>query len=78
MPQIPVSACVSREPAWRQMIVQVIPTTAETFGSIYLFLAVLGLHCCAWASSCGESGYSRVVVCELLIEVASPVAAHRL
>ena len=28
---------------------------------IYLFLAVLGLHCCPWAfSSCGERGYSSL------------------
>ena len=37
----------------------------------YLFMAVLGLHCCARAfSSCGERG--------LLIAVASLVAEHRL
>ena len=44
----------------------------------HLFLAMLGLHCCAWAFSCGELGYSRVVVHELLIVVSSPVADHRL
>ena len=39
---------------------------------IYLFLAVLGLRCCAQAfSSCGERGLLFVVVCGLLIEVAS-------
>ena len=31
---------------------------------IYIFLAVLGLRCCAWAfSSCGEWGLLFVVVC---------------
>ena len=31
---------------------------------IYLFMAVLGLHCCAWAfSSCGEQGLLFVVRC---------------
>ena len=56
MPQILVSACVSREPALRQMIVQVIPITAETFGSIYfwlcwVFIAVLGLsRVVSWAT----------------------------
>ena len=42
------------------------------------FLVALGLHCCAWAfSPCRDSGYC-LVVCRLLIEVASLVAAHRL
>ena len=46
---------------------------------IYLFLAVLGLRCCMWAfSSCGEQGLLFVVVCGLLIAVASLVAEHRL
>ena len=35
---------------------------------IYVFLAVLGLHCCMGAfSSCGKWGLLFVVVCELLI-----------
>ena len=42
---------------------------------IYLFLAALGLHCCVWAfSSCGERGLLFIVVCGLLIAVASLVA----
>ena len=42
-----------------------------------LFLAVLGLHCCARASSsCGEQGLLFIVVCGLLIVVASLVAEH--
>ena len=42
---------------------------------IYLFLAVLGLRCCAWAfSSCGEQGLLFVAVRGLLIAVASLVA----
>ena len=46
---------------------------------IYLFLAVLGLRCCAWAfSSCGERGLLFVVVRRLLLAVASLVAEHGL
>ena len=46
---------------------------------IYLFLAVLGLRCCARAfSSCGEQGLLFAVVRGLLIAVASPVAEHGL
>ena len=42
---------------------------------IYLFLAALGLCCCARAfSSCGEGGLLFVAVCRLLIVVASLVA----
>ena len=38
----------------------------------YLFLAALGLHCCAQAfSSCGEQGLLFVAVQGLLIAVAS-------
>ena len=44
-----------------------------------LFLAVLGLRCHVWAfSSCGERGLLFVVVCGLLIAVASLVAEHGL
>ena len=44
-----------------------------------LFLAALGLCCCAQAfSSCGEQGLLFVEVCGLLIEVASLVAEYRL
>ena len=46
---------------------------------MYLFLAVLGLHCCVWAfSSCGEWGLLFIAVCELLIAVASLVVEHGL
>ena len=46
---------------------------------IYLFLAVLGLHCCARAfSSCGEQGLLFVAVRGLPIAVASLVAEHGL
>ena len=46
---------------------------------IYLFLAVLGLCCCARAfSSCGERGLLFVAVHGLLIAVASLVVEHRL
>ena len=44
-----------------------------------LFLAVLGLHCCAQAFfSCGERGLLFVAVRGLLIAVASLVVEHRL
>ena len=46
---------------------------------LYLFLAVLGLRCCARASSsCGERGLLLVAVSVLLIAVASLVAEHGL
>ena len=46
---------------------------------IYLFLAAFGLHCCAQAfSSCDEWRLLFVVVCGLLIAVASLVVEHRL
>ena len=46
---------------------------------IYLFLALLGLNFFAQAfSSCGEPGLFFVVVCGLLIVVASLVLEHRL
>ena len=45
----------------------------------YLLLAVLGLRCCVRAFfSCGERGLLLVVVCGLLIAVASLVAEHGL
>ena len=45
----------------------------------YLFLAALGLHCCVRAfSTWSEWGLLFVVVCGLLIAVASLVAEHRL
>ena len=45
---------------------------------IYLFFAVLGLHCYAWAfSSWGERGLVFIVVRGLLV-VASLVAEHGL
>ena len=44
-----------------------------------LFLAALGLRCCARAfSSCGERELLFVVVCGLLIAVASLVVEHGL
>ena len=46
---------------------------------IYLFLAALGLRCCARAfSSCGERGLLFVAVYRLLIAVASLVVEHGL
>ena len=47
--------------------------------SVYFSWAARGLHHCVWAfSSCGEWGYSRVVVLGLLIGVASLAVEHRL
>ena len=43
---------------------------------IYLFMAVLGLHCCAWAFSSGERGLLFVVVLGLLMAVAFLAAEH--
>ena len=46
---------------------------------IYLFLAALGLRCCARAfSSCSERGLLFIAMCGLLIAVASLVAEHGL
>ena len=46
---------------------------------IYLFLAVLGLRCCAQSfSSCGERGLLFVAVSGLIVVVASVVAEHGL
>ena len=51
----------------------------ETYFSFFLFLAVLGLHCCTRLfSSCSKWGLLIVVVCGLLIAVASLVVEHRL
>ena len=45
----------------------------------FVFLAVLGLRCCAWAfSTCGERGLLFVAVCRLLIFMVSLVAEHGL
>ena len=49
------------------------------FKLIYLFLAVLGLRCCAQAfSSCSERGLLFVAVRGLLIVMASLVVQHGL
>ena len=41
---------------------------------MYLFLAMLGLHCCVWAfPTCGEQEATLVAACRLLIVVASLV-----
>ena len=46
---------------------------------IYLFLAALGLRCCAWAfSSCGDWALLFVAMGGLLIAVASHVVEHGL
>ena len=47
--------------------------------SFYLFLAALGLRCCAQAfASCSKQGLLFVAVCRLLIAVASLVVEHGL
>ena len=71
--------------AWGPLSAQ--PTTHHPVASsiffffiyfIYLFLAVLGLHCCAWTfSSCGERGLLFVEEHGLLRVVASLVAELR-
>ena len=44
---------------------------------VYLFMAALGLHCCAQAfSSCSQRGLIFVAVRGLLIAVASLVVEH--
>ena len=46
---------------------------------IFLFLAALGLRCCAWpSSSCCEPGLLFIAVHGLFIAVASLVVEHRL
>ena len=51
----------------------------EIFFFFNLFLTVLDLRCCTRAfSSCGERGLLFVVVCGLLIAVASLVVEHGL
>ena len=46
---------------------------------IFIYLAVLDLHCCAQAfSSCSKWGLVLVAVCGLLLVVVSLVAEHRL
>ena len=72
---------------WAHYQIQLSPVGAERFFLIflkinlfvYLFLAALGLCCCARAfSSCGERGLLFVAVRRLLIAVASLVAEHGL
>ena len=49
------------------------------FKFINFFLAVLGLHCCAWTfPSCSERGLLFIVVRGLLIAVVSFVVEHGL
>ena len=71
---------------WDSPTVQSLSRSQDGFGFfliylffIYLFLAVLGLRCCARAfSSCGERGLFLIVVHGLLIAVASLVVEHGL
>ena len=49
------------------------------FSFFDVFLAALGLRCCMWAfSSCGRRGLLFIVVCRLLIAVASLAAEQGL
>ena len=49
------------------------------YKEIFIFLVLLGLHCCAQAfSSCGKRGLLFIVVRRLLIAVASLVVEHGL
>ena len=60
-------------------IKHVLPFFFKFYLFIYLFLAALGLCCCAWAfSSCGERGLLFVVVRGLLVAEASLVTEHGL
>ena len=46
---------------------------------IYLFMAVLGLHCCrGFSLGVRSKGYSQVVVCGILIATASFATEHGL
>ena len=53
------------------------PDNSQKF-SVYLFLALLGLHCCRLFSGCGKQGLLSVVVRRLLPAVVSLVAEHGL
>ena len=56
-----------------------ISSSFSFFLNLILFLAALGLRCCARAfSSCGERGLLFLAVLGLLIAVASFVVEHRL
>ena len=56
-----------------------LPPKFNFFLKFYLFLAALGLHCCARAfSSCSEWGLLFVAVRGLLTAVASLVVEHGL
>ena len=51
---------------------------SSKFVCLFYFLAVVGLHCFAWAlPSCGEQGLLFVVPLRLLTAMASLVAEHR-
>ena len=56
------------------MIFQILEFANLNILFIYLFLAVLGLHCCkGFSLVVASEGYSLAVVCRLLIAVASLV-----
>ena len=50
-----------------------------SFFLLFIYLGALGLHCCKWLSPvAGSWGSSLVLVCGLLIAVASLISAHGL
>ena len=61
------------------MILLINPQLLAVCLFVYLFMAVLGLCCCTQAfSNWGKQGLLFVVVCGLLIAVASLVVEHGL
>ena len=63
----------------KQFLLNLILEREFIFNFIYLFLAVLGLHCCSGFSLVAASkGYSLVTMLEFLIVVAPLAAEHRL
>ena len=57
------------------MLLSLMPLIFFLYNFIYLFMVVLGLHCCSGFSLAAASGqYSLVVVCRLLTAAASLVA----
>ena len=75
-PNIP-QECITQLPLLKY-VVDILSFRYE-FSKFILFLAVLGLRCCARAlSSCGEQGLLPICGTGLLIAMASLVVAHRL
>ena len=63
---------------WRNVCSDLLPPLFLKI-NLFIYLALLGLRCCARAfSSCGERGLLFVAVHGLLLAVASLVAEHGL